>query len=117
MFLPPMQPRRDPKDQTEFTLRDRFASEAMSSLLSSPPAGPAQTFDEFAEDSYKMADAMLRERARTYENGRDSQTACRLTETERASVRKAAEAFEENDDDEDCDNIAKSLRGLLRRSL
>lgn len=45
-------------------LRDHFAAAALTGLLAGPAAGPPQTFDDFASEAYRLADAMLRERSR-----------------------------------------------------
>lgn len=46
------------------TLRDYFANSAMQGILSSSHAIPTQQiyFDNIAEDAYRLADAMLKQR-------------------------------------------------------
>ena len=39
----------------------------------------------------------------------------RLTDEEREALEQARDAYTENDDDEDCAQIAAALRGLLER--
>ena len=48
--------------------RDQFAAAALTGLLAGPAAEPTQTFREFASEAYKMADAMLAERANRQAN-------------------------------------------------
>ncbi len=43
-------------------LRDTFAAAALTGLLASNPYDHAMTYVEYANESYRMADAMLRER-------------------------------------------------------
>lgn len=45
----------------DYTLRDKFAGQAMQGILASPNA-EHKTFAEIAEDAYIMAYAMLKER-------------------------------------------------------
>ncbi|NBW20150.1 MAG: hypothetical protein EBR82_70495 [Caulobacteraceae bacterium] len=40
----------------------------------------------------------------------------RLTDEERRAVREAADAYEQNNGDADCERIAAALRGLLART-
>jgi hypothetical protein len=40
----------------------------------------------------------------------------RLTDEEREAVACAAESYADNDDDEDCARVARTLRGLLERT-
>ena len=40
----------------------------------------------------------------------------RLTDEEREALREAAAAYEQNNDDADCERIAATLRGLLERT-
>ena len=40
----------------------------------------------------------------------------RLTDAERRAVREAADAYEQNNGDADCERIAAALRGLLDRT-
>jgi hypothetical protein len=40
----------------------------------------------------------------------------RLTDAEREVIACAAESYRDNDDDEDCARVAKTLRGLLERT-
>jgi hypothetical protein len=40
----------------------------------------------------------------------------RLTDAERQAVACAAESYADNDDDEDCARVARTLRGLLERT-
>jgi hypothetical protein len=44
------------------TDRDTFAAAALTGLLASNPYDHAMTYVEYANESYRMADAMLRER-------------------------------------------------------
>jgi hypothetical protein len=44
--------------------RDTFAAAALTGLLASNPYDQAMTYAEYADESYRMADAMLRERER-----------------------------------------------------
>lgn len=46
-------------------LRDTFAAAALTGLLASNPYDQAMTYAEYANESYRMADAMLRESERT----------------------------------------------------
>ena len=46
--------------QSGMSLRDYFAAKAMQGILASPTDG--MTYVEIAENSYRMADAMLKER-------------------------------------------------------
>ena len=39
----------------------------------------------------------------------------RLTDAERRDISIAADAYDDNDDDADCERIAATLRGLLER--
>jgi len=39
-----------------------------------------------------------------------------LTDAERAAIREAADAYEQNNGDADCERIAATLRGLLART-
>jgi hypothetical protein len=39
-----------------------------------------------------------------------------LTAEERRAIREAADAYEENNEDADCERIAATLRGLLERT-
>lgn len=47
---------------TGMTMRDYFAAATISSYLADPPADAS--YDDIAEKTYRMADAMLRERAK-----------------------------------------------------
>ena len=40
----------------------------------------------------------------------------RLTDAEREAIACAAESYSDNDDDEDCARVARTLRGLLERT-
>jgi len=40
----------------------------------------------------------------------------RLTDAEREAISEAAEGYESNNDDADCERIAATLRGLLERT-
>jgi hypothetical protein len=40
----------------------------------------------------------------------------RLTDAEREVIACAAESYSDNDDDEDCARVARTLRGLLERT-
>jgi hypothetical protein len=47
---------------------------------------------------------------------RDAQVArLRLTDAERAAIKEAADAYEQNNGDSDCERIADTLHGLLDR--
>lgn len=53
-----------PNDLNSYTLRDYFASLAMSGIFASGQAEPEKQehFDNIAMDSYRIADAMLKQR-------------------------------------------------------
>jgi len=59
-------------------------------------------------DSEEQAD-ILRKAATALE-------ASRLTDAEREAIREAAGAYFDNDDDEECAQIAATLHGLLERT-
>jgi hypothetical protein len=86
---------------TDEKLRDTFATAAMQSLL----AGDVRSAVLLAADAYKVADAMLIERAR---NNTPTTT---LTDEEREAVAVAAEAYA----DDHGERFAATLRALLDR--
>jgi hypothetical protein len=45
----------------------------------------------------------------------DNATSCGLTDTERSAIKEAADAYEQNNGDPDCERIADTLHGLLDR--
>ena len=63
-ILADVRPHMD-KEWCGMTLRDYFAAKAMQGLISAWGAHDVTDFSELSHDSYRLADAMLRERENT----------------------------------------------------
>lgn len=92
--------------------RDTFAAAALTGLLAAP-TDKDRSSEYWARFSYEVAGAMLRLRSGAPE---DCETVrCTLTDEEREAVLNAARAYELDRDEEECAEIAATLRKLLER--
>jgi hypothetical protein len=107
-------------------LRDTFAAAALKGLLASNPYDHAMTYVEYANESYRMADAMLRERNGAVEA---RETVCQhvrgtvtqhcslnftLTDEEREAVESAAMSL---DGTHSLDYMRRARQAATLRSL
>lgn len=90
------------------TDRDTFAAAALTGLLAQGDDGSFSE-ESYVRAAYRWADAMLRER------GVRAEVSFTLTDAERQAIKEAADAYEQNNGDPDCERIADTLHGLLDR--
>jgi hypothetical protein len=97
--------------------RDFFAAAALTGLLAAP-TDKDRSMEYWARLSYEAADAMLRERGDTEPMPKEKQAEVYVTITnaEREAICQAVTAYDGNDDDKECAQIADTLRGLLERT-
>ena len=122
------------------TDRDTFAAAALTGLLASNPYDQAMTYEQYANESYRMADAMIRERGKAVSDNcvtgsqremeypvtepmpkeKRAEVSFTLTDEERDAVKLAADFLE--DEFYGCSdkcaaehNAVATLRKLLER--
>lgn len=99
------------------TDRDTFAAAALTGLLASNPYDQAMTYEQYANESYRMADAMIRERGVTEPMPKETraEVCFALTDAEREAV-EYVELTLRCERHPVCERHTATLRGLLERN-